>query len=94
LRLVTGANSGIGLAIATALAEAGCNLAISGRRQSKNQAAANDLAQKFNVQTHEVEADVSREAYCVRLIQEALAKFGAIHILINNAGIGRGVGLR
>jgi NAD(P)-dependent dehydrogenase (short-subunit alcohol dehydrogenase family) len=37
-----------------------------------------------------VEADVSREADCVRLIQEAVAKFGPIHILINNAGIGGG----
>jgi 3-oxoacyl-[acyl-carrier protein] reductase len=90
IAVVTGANSGIGLAIAAALAEAGCNLVISGRRHSKNQAVANDLAQKFNVQTHAVETDVSREADCVRLVQEAATKFGAIHILLNNAGIGGG----
>ena len=88
--VVTGANSGIGLAVSTALAEAGCNLVISGRRQNKNQAVADDLARKFKVQTLAVEADVSREADCVRLIQEAVAKFGTIHILINNAGIGGG----
>ena len=88
--VVTGANSGIGLAVSTALAEAGCNLVISGRRQNKNQAVADDLARKFKVQTLAVGADVSREADCVRLIQEAVAKFGTIHILINNAGIGGG----
>lgn len=90
IAVVTGGNSGIGLAIATSLAHAGCNLVIAGRRQSKNQSVANDLAKKFNVQTHPTEADVSREADCVRLIQEAVTKFRAIHILINNAGIGGG----
>ena len=90
IAVVTGGNSGIGLATSAALAQVGCNLVIAGRRQIKNQAVANDLAQKFNVRTHAVEADVSREADCVRLIQEAVAKFGTIHILINNAGIGGG----
>ncbi len=88
--VVTGANSGIGLAVSRALAEAGSNLVISGRRQSKNRAVADELARKFNGQTLAVEADVSREADCVRLIQEAVAKFGTIHILVNNAGIGGG----
>ena len=90
IALVTGGNSGIGLAITAALAEAGCNLVISGRRQSKNRAVADDLAQKFKVQTLAVEADVSREADCVRLIQDAVAKFGTLHILVNSAGIGGG----
>jgi 3-oxoacyl-[acyl-carrier protein] reductase len=86
----TGGNSGIGLATAAGLAQAGCNLVISGRRQNKSEAAANDLARKFNVQVLAVETDVSREADCARLIQEAVAKFETIHILINNAGIGGG----
>jgi NAD(P)-dependent dehydrogenase (short-subunit alcohol dehydrogenase family) len=88
--VVTGANSGIGLAVATALADAGCNIVISGRRQSKNEAAAADLARKFSVQTLAVQTDVSREVDCERLVHEAIAKFGAIHLLINNAGIGGG----
>ncbi len=90
IAVVTGGNSGIGLAIAAALAHEGCNLVIAGRRQSKNQLVANDLARRFNVQIHAVEADVSREAHCVRLTEEAVARFGTIHILINNAGIGGG----
>jgi 3-oxoacyl-[acyl-carrier protein] reductase len=90
IAVITGGNSGIGLAIATALAQAGYNLVISGRRQSKNQAVADDLARKFKVQTLAVEADVSREADCVRLIQDAVAKFGTFHIMVNSAGIGGG----
>src|SRR5581483_2331532 len=88
--VVTGGNSGIGLATSAALVQAGCNLVIAGRRQSKSQAVANDLGREFNVQTHAVEADVSRESDCVGLIQEAVAKFGSLHILINNAGVGGG----
>jgi 3-oxoacyl-[acyl-carrier protein] reductase len=88
--VITGGNSGIGLAIATALAQAEYNLVISGRRQSKNRTVAEDLARRFKVQTLAVEADVSHEADCVRLIEEAVAKFGTIHLLVNNAGIGGG----
>jgi NAD(P)-dependent dehydrogenase (short-subunit alcohol dehydrogenase family) len=88
--VVTGANSGIGLAVATALADEGWNIVISGRRQDKNEAAATVLAREFKVQTLAVQTDVSREADCERLVQEAIAKFGAIHLLINNAGIGGG----
>ncbi|HWQ93709.1 MAG TPA: SDR family oxidoreductase, partial [Clostridia bacterium] len=88
--VITGGNSGIGLAIATALAQAKYNLVISGRRQAKNQAVASEIVRKFNVQAHAVETDVSREADCVRLMQEAVATFGTIHTLINNAGIGGG----
>jgi NAD(P)-dependent dehydrogenase (short-subunit alcohol dehydrogenase family) len=90
IAVITGGNSGIGLAIATALAQAGYNLVISGRRQSKNQAVTDALARKFKVQTLAVEADVSREADCVRLIQDAVAKFGTLHIMVNSAGIGGG----
>ena len=90
IAVVTGGNSGIGLAIAAALAQEGCDLVIAGRRQGKNQAVAKDLAQRFNVQTHAVETDVSREADCVRLMQEAVAKLGTVHILINNAGVAGG----
>lgn len=88
--VVTGANSGIGLAIATTLAAAGCDLVVAGRRQTKNEAVAADLVQKFNVQSIGLEVDVAREADCVRLIQECVTRFGALHILVNNAGIGGG----
>lgn len=88
--VITGGNSGIGLAIATALAGAGYNLVLAGRRQTKTLGVADELARNFNVQTLAVEADVSQEPDCLRLVQGAVAKFGGIHVLINNAGIGGG----
>src|SRR5215468_8288822 len=90
IAVVTGANSGIGLAIATALAQAGCTLVVSGRRQNRNETVADELGRKFDVKVLAVETDVSKEADCTRLIQETVAKFGTIHFLINNAGIGGG----
>ncbi len=88
--IVTGGNSGIGLAIATALAQAGTNIVIGARNQKRNLAVADELARKFGVQTLSVATDVAREADCERLIQETVAKFGTFHILVNNAGIGGG----
>lgn len=88
--IVTGGNSGIGLAIATALARAGTHVVIGARHPKRNLAVAKELARKFNVQALPVETDVAREHDCERLVQETVAKFGAFHILVNNAGIGGG----
>jgi 3-oxoacyl-[acyl-carrier protein] reductase len=90
ISLVTGGNSGIGLAIATTLAHEGSNLVISARCQKRNRDIAEELARKFNVQVLAVEADVSQEADCERLIQQTVAKYGMVHILVNIAGIGGG----
>jgi 3-oxoacyl-[acyl-carrier protein] reductase len=46
-----------------------------------------ELQRKFGVQTLAVETDVARESDCDRLIREVTAKFGTLHILVNNAGI-------
>jgi 3-oxoacyl-[acyl-carrier protein] reductase len=86
--VVTGGNSGIGLAVARALAEAGSDVVLAARRQQRNLAVAGELQREFKVRTLPVEADVAREADCERLIQETVAKFGTVHILVNNAGVG------
>jgi 3-oxoacyl-[acyl-carrier protein] reductase len=88
--MVTGGNSGIGRAIATALAQAGANIVIGARHQKRNLAVADELARKFDVQALPVETDVAREADCERLVQKTVAKFGALHILVNSAGVGGG----
>jgi 3-oxoacyl-[acyl-carrier protein] reductase len=88
--VVTGGNSGIGLSIVTALAKAGCQIVIGSRNQKRNQAVADELLRKFGAQTLALETDVARETDCERLIRETIGKFGTLHILINNAGIGGG----
>ena len=88
--IVTGGNSGIGLAISTTLARVGMNIVVAGRRQSQNESVARELAQRHAVEMDACTADVSQETDCERLVRQAVARFGSIHLLINNAGIGGG----
>src|SRR5262249_7528460 len=88
--VVTGGNSGLGLAIAMALAQAGCHIVIGARNQKRNLVVADELHRKGGVRTLALETDVAREADCEHLIRETIAKFGTLHILVNNAGIAGG----
>jgi 3-oxoacyl-[acyl-carrier protein] reductase len=88
--VVTGGNSGIGLAISRALAQTGTHVVIGARRQKRNLVLVEELARKFGVQALPVETNVASEADCERLIHEAVAKLGTVHLLVNNAGIGDG----
>ncbi len=90
IAVVTGGNSGIGLAIATALAKAGCHILIGARNHKRNQAVADELQRQCGVRALAVETDVARESDCEHLIRETIAKFATLHILVNNAGIGLG----
>jgi 2-deoxy-D-gluconate 3-dehydrogenase len=84
--VVTGGNAGIGLGIATALAQAGASIVIAGRRTEKNQAAANAIA-ALGVKAADLEADVRDERSCRSMVQGTVERFGGIDILVNNAGI-------
>ena len=80
--LITGGSSGIGLAIARALAGAGSRVAITGR----NQARLNEAAKAIGV--HAIVGDVSNEQDVLRTYREFFAKFGHLDILVNSAGFG------
>jgi NAD(P)-dependent dehydrogenase (short-subunit alcohol dehydrogenase family) len=84
--LITGASQGIGLAIARALAAEGCNLVISGRKQSTLNRAAKQLA-KFRVRVLPVVCDVRDEDAVAGMVAAAKKTFRWLDILINNAGI-------
>jgi 2-deoxy-D-gluconate 3-dehydrogenase len=84
--LVTGGNGGIGLGMARGLAQAGAALAIAGRNLEKSQTAAADL-KSLGARTAVLEVDVSDEASCRRMVDEAVAQLGRLDILVNNAGI-------
>jgi 3-oxoacyl-[acyl-carrier protein] reductase len=80
--LITGGSSGIGLAIAESLTEAGARVAITGRDKNKLDAAASQLG------AFAIQADASVEADVHRTYREVMEKFGDLDILVNNAGIG------
>jgi NAD(P)-dependent dehydrogenase (short-subunit alcohol dehydrogenase family) len=84
--LVTGANSGLGFAFAEALARAGSDLIIWGRRAEANEKAAVAL-RAFGGKVHVDSVDVSDEASIVRGVASGLAAMGRIDTVVANAGI-------
>ena len=86
IALVTGATQGIGLAIARALAEEGCNLVVSGRDQKRLHRLEVDLAKK-RIQVLAHPCDVRDEKSVSDLFQAVRQKFRRLDMLINNAGI-------
>jgi 3-oxoacyl-[acyl-carrier protein] reductase len=86
--VVTGAGSGIGRAIALALAEAGFDLLLAGRRElplAETRSAAEAIRPDGSVITHV--ADVGVPADCDALIETAISSFGALGVLVNAAAI-------
>ena len=84
--IVTGGNGGIGLGMARGLAQAGAAIAVAGRNKDKSASAAAELA-KLGVRTIVLEVNVTDEASCRKMIEDAVAQLGRLDILINNAGI-------
>ncbi|WLI90725.1 SDR family oxidoreductase [Massilia sp. R2A-15] len=83
--LVTGGSSGIGLATAQRLAEAGATTLICGRDEAKLAAARAQIqARGFDVATYR--ADLSDTADSLRFVQVLLAEHGRVDVLVNNAG--------
>eukprot|EP01041_Mallomonas_annulata_P016674 gene16674-34700_t len=82
--LVTGANTGIGQAIAVALAEAGANVAVAGRSEPTETLAAIEAIGRKAIN---IKADLGSIAPVQRVIDETLAGLGSLDILVNNAGI-------
>ncbi len=86
--LVTGGNSGIGRAIADALAAAKVLVMVAGRREEANRNVVAELREAHVGEAEAMTADIAIEKDCVRLIAQTRERFGRIDILINNAGIG------
>ena len=82
--LVTGGSSGIGLAIARMLREEGCALTLAARKLERLEQAREELGAEI------VQADVSREEDCVRLVAAHVDVHGGLDVLVNSAGLGIG----
>jgi NAD(P)-dependent dehydrogenase (short-subunit alcohol dehydrogenase family) len=82
--IVTGATSGVGLAIAEVFARSGARVVMAGRRAELGET----LSKRFNeqgMQTCFVRADVSRRTDSMALVEAAIARFGRLDLVVNNA---------
>jgi hypothetical protein len=85
--LVTGASSGIGIELATQLAERGYGVTVVARRQERLQSLADDLAGRTGVRTEVIAADLTDET-ARTAIADTLAERGlTVDVLVNNAGL-------
>ena len=86
--VVTGGSRGIGLAIADLLLRDGASVAISATQQTHLDAAVKSLHERHAGRVIGVQADVRTYKEVDALMSDAVAKFGGLDILINNAGVG------
>jgi NAD(P)-dependent dehydrogenase (short-subunit alcohol dehydrogenase family) len=89
--LVTGGSKGIGRAIAAALLESGAHVLITGRGEATLAAAASALGphgQRSGARVEWFAGDVRREEEARAMVETAVARFGGLDILVNNAAVG------
>lgn len=84
--VITGGNGGIGLGMATGLAQAGAAIVIAARDQKKSAAAAESL-QRIGARVATVEVDVRQPDSVGQMVQATLDRFQRVDILVANAGI-------
>jgi NAD(P)-dependent dehydrogenase (short-subunit alcohol dehydrogenase family) len=85
--VITGAAAGIGRACAEAFADAKANVVLADIDAAKNRAASEEIAKATGAATLAVATDVSHDEACAKLIDDSIARFGRIDVLINNAAI-------
>ncbi|MGI8932815.1 SDR family oxidoreductase [Leptolyngbya sp. BC1307] len=89
--LITGASSGIGAACARFFAEAGARLILSARRKDKLQALADELSKTYEAKSLLLPLDVQQSDAVTSAIDTLPADWQKIDVLINNAGLSRGL---
>jgi len=88
--IVTGASSGLGVSFAQAFAEAGADLVLGARRVEKMAGTA-ALVEQAGRRVCTRKTDVADPEQCRQLVDAAMAEFGRVDVLINNAGVGTAV---
>lgn len=85
--IVTGSSVGVGRAAALKFAERGCKVVINYNRSHTEAEEAARLCRECGVAALVVQADVSSDAACRRLVQSAVDAFGRLDVLVNNAAV-------
>lgn len=89
IALVTGGAQGVGYAIAERLVAEGCRkVVLAGRDGAKGRAAAERLGASSGAQVRFLSVDLQDAAACLRLVEDAVAAFGSVNVLVNAAASG------
>jgi len=86
--VVTGASTGLGVQMAKALANQGCNIVCLARRKELVEQNAAEIAAEYGIKAIGIPCDITDTERVEAVVDEILAKMGRIDILINNAGTG------
>jgi NAD(P)-dependent dehydrogenase (short-subunit alcohol dehydrogenase family) len=89
IAVVTGSSKGIGKAIALAFAKSRGyqGIVVNSRKRAEAQQVSDEIKKSLGCNSIAIEADMSKESDCIRLIEEAVKYYGRIDVLVNNAGI-------
>ena len=86
--IVTGCSTGLGVQMAKALANQGCNIVALARRQNLVEEVAEDIKKEFGVDAIGIRCDITDTQMVTEAVDKVMEHFGRIDILINNAGTG------
>lgn len=89
--LITGASAGIGEATARAFAAAGARLVLTARRADRLRDLAAELRDRHGTQSHTLAMDVRNAGVVTRMIEDLPSEWSTIDVLVNNAGLSRGL---
>jgi NAD(P)-dependent dehydrogenase (short-subunit alcohol dehydrogenase family) len=84
--IITGGDSGIGRAVAIAFAKEGADVAISHLNEAEDAAQTKARVEELGRKCHVLAGDLGEEAFCRRLVSDAVSSLGRLDILVNNAG--------
>ncbi len=85
--IVTGGNSGLGLAVAKELAREGADVCICARNEERLAAAKREIQEVSEGVVLAVRCDVTAPSEIARVVEETVALFGTVHVLVSNAGV-------
>jgi NAD(P)-dependent dehydrogenase (short-subunit alcohol dehydrogenase family) len=85
--LITGGDSGIGMAVAIAYAKEGADIAIVYLDEHEDARSAQEIVKKYGHRCITISGDVGREDFCKQAVERTVKEFGRLDILVNNAAM-------